>query len=30
VLKGILAGDEVLGDGLLPEFQITVREIFAA
>ena len=30
VLKGILAGDEVLDEPLLPEFQITVRELFSA
>jgi Uma2 family endonuclease len=30
VLKGILAGGEILGEPLLPEFQILVRELFAA
>jgi Uma2 family endonuclease len=29
-LKGILAGSEVLSDKLLPNFQITVTELFAA
>jgi Uma2 family endonuclease len=29
ILKGILAGREVLTERLLPEFQITVRELFA-
>jgi Uma2 family endonuclease len=29
VLKGILAGEEVLNEPLLPEFQIVVRELFA-
>ena len=29
-LKGILACDEVLSEQLLPEFQIIVRELFAA
>jgi Uma2 family endonuclease len=28
VLKGILAGSEVLSEKLLPEFQITVQELF--
>src|SRR5262249_17193584 len=28
VLKGILAGSEILGEKLLPEFQITVAELF--
>ncbi len=28
-LKGILAGSEVVGDQLLPEFQVTVAELFA-
>ena len=28
-LKGILAGSEVLNEELLPEFQITVRDLFA-
>jgi Uma2 family endonuclease len=27
-LKGILAGDEVLGEKLLPEFQLVVSELF--
>jgi hypothetical protein len=30
VLKGILAGKEVLAEGLLPEFQIVIAELFAA
>jgi Uma2 family endonuclease len=30
VLKGILAGSEVLSEPLLPEFQIVVRDLFAA
>ena len=30
VLKGILAGNEILSEQLLPEFQIVVRELFAA
>lgn len=30
VLKGILAGSEILNEQLLPEFQIVVRELFAA
>ena len=30
VLKSILAGNEVLSETLLPEFQIAVRELFAA
>ena len=30
VLKGILAGNEVLAESLLPEFQITVSELFRA
>ncbi len=30
VLKGILAGQEVLNEKLLPEFQLTVAELFAA
>ena len=30
VLKGILAGSEVLDEQLLPEFEIVVRELFAA
>ena len=30
VLKGILDGDEILSDSLLPEFQISIRELFAA
>jgi Uma2 family endonuclease len=29
-LKGILAGSEVLGDTLIPEFQIVIAELFAA
>jgi Uma2 family endonuclease len=29
-LKGILAGREILSEQLLPEFQITVSELFAA
>jgi Uma2 family endonuclease len=29
-LKGILAGREVLTEGLLPEFQLTVAELFSA
>jgi Uma2 family endonuclease len=28
-LKGILAGSEVLGDNLIPEFQIVIAELFA-
>ena len=30
VLGGILAGDEVLSEKLLPEFQLTVRDLFKA
>jgi len=30
VLKGILAGNEVLTESLLPEFELTVRELFRA
>jgi Uma2 family endonuclease len=30
VLKGILAGGDVLDEQLLPEFQIVIRELFAA
>lgn len=30
LLKGILAGSEVLNEPLLPEFQITIRDLFAA
>ena len=30
VLKGILACDEILSEQLLPEFQISIRELFAA
>jgi len=30
VLKGILAGREVLAEALIPEFQIVVAELFAA
>ena len=30
VLKSILAGSEVLNEQLLPEFQIVIRELFAA
>ena len=30
VLKGILAGGEVLSEPLMPEFQIAIRELFAA
>ena len=29
ILKGILAGREVLTERLIPEFQITIRELFA-
>jgi Uma2 family endonuclease len=29
-LKGILAGSEVLGEKLVPEFQIVIAELFAA
>ena len=29
-LKGILAGSEVLGEALIPEFQIVIAELFAA
>jgi len=29
-LKGILAGSEILSEKLLPEFQIVVKELFAA
>jgi Uma2 family endonuclease len=29
VLKGILAGSEVLGEALIPEFQIVIAELFA-
>jgi Uma2 family endonuclease len=29
MLKGILAGGEVLNEKLLPEFQLTVAELFA-
>ena len=28
-LKGILAGSEILADNLLPEFQVTVTDLFA-
>jgi Uma2 family endonuclease len=30
VLKGILAGRETLSEKLLPEFQLTVAELFSA
>lgn len=30
VLKGILAGSEVLGEQLMPEFQMVIRDLFAA
>jgi Uma2 family endonuclease len=30
ILKGILAGREVLAERLLPEFQLTIAELFAA
>ena len=30
VLKGILAGSEILSEKLLPEFQITIQELFKA
>ena len=30
VLKGILAGGEVLSEKLVPQFQLTVAELFAA
>lgn len=30
VLKGILAGEEILNEPLLPEFQISIRALFAA
>jgi Uma2 family endonuclease len=30
VLKGILAGSEILSERLLPEFEITVQELFKA
>ena len=30
VLKGILAGREVLSENLIPEFQLTIAELFAA
>jgi len=30
VLKGILAGSEVLSEPLMPEFQIVIRELFSA
>lgn len=30
VLKGILAGSEVLAEALIPEFQIAIAELFAA
>ena len=30
VLKGILAGSEVLDEPLLPEFQVVIRELFSA
>lgn len=29
VLKGILAGEQILNEPLLPEFQISIRELFA-
>jgi len=29
-LKGVLAGSEVLGEALIPEFQIVIAELFAA
>jgi len=29
-LKGILAGGEMLSEKLIPQFQITVAELFAA
>ena len=29
-LKGILAGSEILSEKLLPEFQIVIKELFAA
>jgi len=29
ILKGILAGSELLTEKLLPEFQLTIRELFA-
>jgi Uma2 family endonuclease len=28
-LRGILTGSEVLAESLLPEFQLTIRELFA-
>ncbi len=30
ILKGILAGREILAERLLPEFQLTIAELFAA
>ena len=30
ILKGILAGHELLTEKLLPEFQLTIKELFAA
>jgi Uma2 family endonuclease len=30
ILKGILAGHELLTERLLPEFQLTITELFAA
>ena len=30
ILKGILAGHELLTEKLLPEFQLTITELFAA
>jgi hypothetical protein len=30
MLKGILAGREVLSEKLLPEFQLTVADLFSA
>ncbi|HMD55186.1 MAG TPA: Uma2 family endonuclease, partial [Phycisphaerae bacterium] len=29
-LKGILAGSEVLSDKLIPQFQVTIADLFAA
>ena len=30
ILKGILAGSEVLSEKLLPEFQVTITDLFRA
>jgi len=30
ILKGILAGREILTENLLPEFQLTIAELFQA